>query len=99
MVYVRLFVIDIIMSESYINQLINLDQDPEGYWIAYDLRLQLGWADDLYHFIPWSMTNPDASYCGDPGTFGSCADADDESGTGNYTYSSNSTSGSLYRTN
>jgi hypothetical protein len=22
-----------------------LDQDPDGYWVAYDLKMTLGWAD------------------------------------------------------
>jgi hypothetical protein len=33
--------------------LYNLDQDPEGYWIAYDLKLQLGWADAEVMISVW----------------------------------------------
>jgi hypothetical protein len=41
---------------NYINIIELLDQDPDGYWIAYDLRLTLGWADVSLPCIPWYLS-------------------------------------------
>jgi hypothetical protein len=36
----------------------NLDLDLELYWIAYDLRIEQGWAETEYISIPYWLVTP-----------------------------------------